>query len=116
MIEQSFNYTDPAVKETTKFFQTRVKNLELEEEKMKYSAAAKKSKDKKSAKKHKQADSDSKVIESGNVCQTKNLHSTRQMLSFYGQLQGSTCHYQQAQTEVKEKLQVLRKKQRNLLL
>ena len=51
MIEQGFNYADSTIKEMTDFFETKVENLELKEEKKKISAAAKKSK--KSTKKRK---------------------------------------------------------------
>ena len=45
-IEQGFNYADSTVKEMTDFFKTSVENLEPREEKKKFSALAKKSKDK----------------------------------------------------------------------
>ena len=63
MIEQGFNHADCIVKEMTVFFDTGVEILELKEDKKKSSVAAKKFKDKKSAKKSKQVDSDSSVME-----------------------------------------------------
>ena len=47
MIEQDFNYTASTIKKMTNFFETRVENLEPKEDKKKSSAAAKKSKGKK---------------------------------------------------------------------
>ena len=57
MIEQGFNYADSTIKETTQFFETRVKNLEPKEEKKKSFTVTKKSKERKSIKKRKQEDS-----------------------------------------------------------
>ena len=64
IIEQGFNYADSTIKELSDFFETGVENLELKEENKKSSVAAKKAKEKKSLRKRKQADTDSKVIES----------------------------------------------------
>ena len=49
MIEQGFNYSDSTIREMADFFETRVDNLELKEEKEKSSAGAMKIRDKKSA-------------------------------------------------------------------
>ena len=62
MIEQGFNYEDSTIKEITDFFESRLQNLETNEEKKKSSAAAKKSL-KKSTKKRKLEYSDSCVVE-----------------------------------------------------
>ena len=42
MMEQGFNYADSTIKEVSDFFETRVENLEPKEDKVKSSAAAKK--------------------------------------------------------------------------
>ena len=60
-IEQSFNNADFSVKD---FFETRVENLEPKGEKKKSSAAAKKTNQKESFQKWKQANSDLSVVES----------------------------------------------------
>ena len=45
MIEQGFNYTDSTIKDMTDFFETRVENLELKEEKKTDSSVLESSKD-----------------------------------------------------------------------
>ena len=62
MVEQGFNYAGSTIKEITDFIETRVENLEPNEDKKKSSAAAKKSN--KSTKKRKREDSDSSAVES----------------------------------------------------
>ena len=42
MIEQGFNYAESTIKEMSDFFETRVENLELQEDKKKISVADKK--------------------------------------------------------------------------
>ena len=64
MIQQSFNYADTTVKETTDLFKTKVEKLETKEEQRNFSVAAKKSKDKKSLKKRKKVDANFTVINS----------------------------------------------------
>ena len=62
MIEQGLNYADSTIKEMTDFFEIKVWNLELKEEKKIFSAAAKRTL--KKIKERKREDSDSSVIES----------------------------------------------------
>ena len=62
MMEQGFNYADSTIKEVSDFFETRVENLEPKEDKVKSSAAAKKTL--KKAKKLKWEESNSSVVES----------------------------------------------------
>ena len=64
MIEQDFNYADSTIKEIINLFEIWVENLESKEDKTKASAAAMKTKDKKSLKKCKRKNSDSSVIKS----------------------------------------------------
>ena len=63
MIEQGLNYVDYTVKEMFDFFETRVENLELKEDKKKSSTVANILKNKKSTKKSKPEDANSSVVE-----------------------------------------------------
>ena len=71
MIEQGFNYTDSTIKEMTDFFETRVENLELKDNKNESPTAVKKSK--KSHKRRKIDDSNFSVVES-NEQSTESCH------------------------------------------
>ena len=62
IIKEGFNYIDSAAKEMTDFFETRVEILEPKEAKKKSFTAVKESKDKKSIRKQKQADSNTSVV------------------------------------------------------
>ena len=118
MIEQGFNYADSTMKEKTDFFETRAENLQPEEDKKKFSVAAKKS-HKKSHKK-KKGKTSTPVLQSPAknppkfAVQARSTVFYTEMQSFYGQLQGSTCYGNQTQAKKEEEFQKLWEEQQRI--
>ena len=105
IIETGFDYVDSIVKEMTDFFETRLENLEPKES----SVATRKSKDKKSTKKRKQADSNSSIVES-----IKEFSVEPKTVKKYCILNGKCshlCYGEQAYAEKIEEFEITQREQ-----